>query len=98
MIYASDSLEYHTNIAAFRELEEHVPMTRFERESVRLWVKFGHDIDTNPWKVYEPDGQSMNYLKALRIRRGASHGPWDSWEYAPFICDTDDGFYVIHGS
>ena len=94
MIYPRDSLEYHTNYEAFRELEEYVPMTRFERESVLLWVKFGHDIDTNPWKVYETDGQTMNYLKALR----ASHGPWDSWEYAPFICDRDDGFYVVRGS
>jgi hypothetical protein len=98
MIYVRDSIEYHTNYAAFQEMEEHVPMTRFERDSFRLWVKCGHDIDSNPWKVYETDGQSMNYLKALRIRCGASHGPWDSWEYAPFVCTADDGFHVIRRS
>ena len=98
MIYARDSFEYHTNYEAFKELEEYVPMTRFERESIRLWVKFGYDIDTNPWKMCEVDGQTMNYLKALRIRCGASHGPWESWEYEPFVCNRDDGFYVVRGS
>ena len=31
------------------------------------------------------DGSPMNYLKAHRIRFGASHGPWDSWEFEPYL-------------
>ena len=36
-------------------------------------------------KLFEMDGSPMNYLKARRILFGASHGPWDSWEYAPYL-------------
>ena len=95
MIYTRDSIDYHVNLESLHEMEECVPMTLSERNAIRLWAKIGHDIDSNPWKMYESDGHSMNYLKALRIRRGSSHGPWDSWEYASFSCTRDEDFYAI---
>ena len=82
MKYQRDSEEYKMNRAAFRELEEVIPMTSIERSQFFHWILTGHDLDSNPWDYFEPDGSPMNYLKALRIRCGYSHGPWDSWEYA----------------
>lgn len=86
MIYPANSPEYRSNRAAFHELEEVVPMTSIERSSLARWVLNGHDLDSNPWNYFEPDdGSPMNFLKALRIRCGYSHGPWDTWEYASYI-------------
>ena len=73
MIYQNNTFEYRMNLAAFRDLEE------------AHWILTGHDLDSNPWDYFEPDGSPMNYLKALRIRCGYSHGPWDSWEYAVYL-------------
>ena len=70
-------------------------MTIQEREQLRKWATEGHDVDSNPWKVYEPDGSDMNYLKAYRILHGVSHEIWDSWEFDPYLCETPDGMYVI---
>lgn len=95
MIYAEGSVEYAVNLESLHEMEEVVPMTLRERSLLRAWVKRGHDLDSNPWKIFEPDGSNMNYLKALRIRVGASHGPWDSWEFAPYIGPVDADMYVI---
>ncbi len=82
MIYQEDSYEYKMNRAAFLEMEAVVPMTSIERSQFRRWILNGHDLDSNPWDYCELDGSPMNYLKALRVRCGYSHGPWDSWEYA----------------
>ena len=82
MIYQQDSFEFKANRAAFLEMEKVVPMTSLERSSFRHWILNGHDLDSNPWRYFEPDGSPMNFLKAHRIRYGYSHGPWDSWEYA----------------
>ena len=85
MIYQNNTFEYRMNLAAFRDLEEAVPMTKSERSQFTSWVLNGHDLDSNPWDYFEPDGLPMNYLKALRIRCGYSHGPCDSWEYAVYL-------------
>ena len=85
MIYQNNTFEYRMNLAAFRDLEEAVPMTKSERSQFTSWVLNGHDLDSNPWDYFESDGSPMNYLKALRIRCGYSHGPWDSWEYAVYL-------------
>ena len=66
-----------------------------KRTLLHYWVQFGNDIDTNPWKIYEPDGSSMGFLKALRVCQGFPHGPWDSWEYADCILPENPGFSVI---
>ena len=85
MKYQKDSDEYKMNRASFREMEEIVPMTSIERSQFLNWILAGHDLDSNPWHYFEPDGSPMNFLKALRIRCGYSHGPWDSWEYAVYL-------------
>lgn len=95
MIYAKGSIEDAVNHCSLQEMEEAVPMTRLERSCLRKWVKSGHDIDTNPWRCYEPDGSDMNYLKAYRILYGVSHGPWDSWEYSTYIQLDSSGKYGI---
>ena len=82
MRYQKESYEYRMNWNAFHQMEEVVPMTSIERSKLKDWVITGHDLESNPWRYFEPDGSPMNYLKALRIRCGSSHGPWDSWEYA----------------
>lgn len=83
MIYKKGSVDYAINLDALHEMEDLVPMTSIERQYLRRWAKAGHDVDTNPFHLCEPDGSSMNFLKARRIVFGASHGPWDTWEYAP---------------
>lgn len=81
MRYVKGSEDYLANLEGLREMEEDIPMTRFERARLRNWVKDGHDIESNPWNDLNSDSSPMNYLKALRIRYGASHGPWDFWEF-----------------
>ncbi len=85
MTYPKDSIDYQINMEALREMEEMVPMTLLERSRIRYWVKTGHDLETNPFKIYEPDGSGMNYLKAHRIVYGMAHGFWDAWEFASYI-------------
>ena len=94
MRYARGTPEFNANMDAYVEMDEFVPMTRDERILLRYWVRDGHDIETNPWKIYEPDGTLMGFLKALRVHRGCSHGPWDSWEYADCIMPENPGFTV----
>lgn len=96
MIYKKGSVDYEVNRCSLREMEEFVPMTLQERARLRQWVKEGHDVDSNPWKIYEPDGSDMNFLKAYRIKYGASHGMWDTWEYDPYLDKNPDGIHVIH--
>ena len=95
MRFANKTLEYYANIDAMREMEQYIPMTRSERDLFYAWVHEGQCVESNPWKICEPDGSSMNFLKALRIRQGYSHGPWDSWEYAECILPENPGFFVI---
>lgn len=95
MIYRKGSVDYEINRFSLHEMEEVVPMTLLERSRIRAWVSEGHDLDSNPWKIFEPDGSDMNYLKAHRIRYGVPHGLWDSWEYAPYLCEIPDGISLI---
>ena len=81
MRYAFSTVDYDANLAAFHEMEEVIPMTTLERKKVLYWVQYGHDLDSNPWGYYDREGFEMSYLHALRIRNGASHGPWDDWEF-----------------
>lgn len=95
MKFVSKTAEYYANIDAMREMEQYIPMTRSERDLFYEWVHQGFSIDSNPWKILEPDGSPMNFLKALRIKQGYSHGPWDSWEFADCIMSENPGFFVI---
>jgi hypothetical protein len=95
MRYLKGSPEYEINWEIFLEMDETIPMTRSERTHLRIWVVHGRDVGSNPWKYYELDGSDMNYLKAYRIRFGASHGAWDSWEYAPFLKKDLEGKLTI---
>ena len=91
MRYVKNSVEYEVNWEAFHEMEELIPMTRSEHSHLHRWVKEGYDVDSNPWKYFEMDGTPMNYLKAHRIRFGASHDPWDSWEFEPYLTTDRSG-------
>ena len=95
MKYAKGSPEFEANLFAMHEMEDFVPMTRSERDLLHNWAWKGHDIDSNPWNYYEPNGSLMGFLKALRIRCGCSHGPWDSWEYENFLLPDESGFPSI---
>ena len=95
MRYRRGSVDYSVNLESLREMEEVVPMTLHERDCLKNWVKGGHDIDSNPWHYFESDHREMNYLKARRILFGASHGTWDTWEYASpwvVVAETKDFF------
>ncbi len=95
MRYIKGSPEYEANWEAFLEMDEAVPMTHSERLHLRRWVMYGHNVDSNPWKYFDLDGSAMNYLKAHRIRFGASHGAWDSWEYEPYLIKDLEGYLTI---
>ena len=95
MIYAKESLEYDMNFVSLREMEEAIPMTLSERSRLHWWAKRGNDINSNPWKFFEPDGSPMNFLKAFRIQFGVSHGPWDSWEYEAYMTPDRSGQHWI---
>ena len=95
MRYVTHSPEYIANSDSLMELEVSIPMTLSERNKIREWVQHGYDIDSNPWNAFEEDGSSMNYLKAYRIKFGASHGPWDSWEYESYWSWDQDNRELI---
>ena len=80
MRYDKKSADYHVNMFAFHEMDECVPMTKPERDSLRNWAKKGYDIDTNPWDYLDADGMPLNYLQAYRLHYGYSSGPWDYWK------------------
>lgn len=96
MRYVRGTDEYNVNYDLLLEMEEAIPMTRSERSHLRQWVHDGNDIQSNPWKYFEIDGTSMNYLKAFRLRFGASHGEWDSWEYDTYMIPDRSGKRLIH--
>ncbi len=90
MVYKKGSIDYQANLEAMYQLENVVPMTLQERDALRRWVRNGHDIDSNPWHYFESDRSQMTFLKARRILFGASHGPWDSWEFeTPWLLDHE---------
>ena len=95
MIYAKGSIEYDMNFALLREMEETIPMTLSERSRLHWWAKRGNDINSNPWKFFEPDGSPMNFLKAFRIQFGAPRGPWDSWEYETYMIPDGSRKHLI---
>lgn len=80
MRYDKNSIDYHINMEAFHEMEDCVPMTKPERNALRLWVKKGFDLDTNPWDYTGSDGMLLNYLQAYRLEYGYLNGPWDYWK------------------
>lgn len=96
MRYIRGTTEYEVNRQQLLEMEEVVPMTLSERANLRNWVRNGNDINSNPWKYFDMDGSNMNYLKAYRLRFGASHGVWDSWEFETFLIPDGSGKKLIH--
>lgn len=77
--YPKDAVDYEVNKESLREMEEVVPMTGPERKKLRVWVRSGHDVESNPWGYLDEDGFQLNYLQAYRLEYGYSAGPWDSW-------------------
>ena len=80
MRYPRNSNDYQDNMYAFYEMEDLIPMTRSERNSLRHWATQGNDVETNPWEYTEADGTPLNYLQAFRLKNGYSSGPWDYWK------------------
>lgn len=80
MKYDKKSCDYQVNMEAFHEMDKCVPMTKPERDALRIWVKKGYDLDTNPWDYLDSDGLPLNYLQAFRLEYGYSSGPWDYWK------------------
>lgn len=80
MIYDKKSIDYQVNVESFHEMEECVPMTKSERDAVRIWVKKGHELESNPWDYLDSDGLPLNFLQAYRLEYGYSSGPWDYWK------------------
>ena len=90
MIYDRNSIDYQVNLWTLHEMEEVVPMTLYERESIRKWVRSGHEVESNPWGFLDSDGYPLNYLQAFRLEYGFSSGPWDYWrgpEHQTLWCD-----------
>ena len=79
MIYDKKSIDYQINKETLREMEEDVPMTLSERNALRKWVKYGHEVESNPWDYYDSDGYMMNYLQAYRIKFGYIGCPFLIW-------------------
>ncbi len=79
-MYDRNSIDYQVNIQALQEMEEVVPMTIWERNSLRKWVRQGHELESNPWDYSDEDGYPLNYLQAFRLNYGYSSGPWDYWK------------------
>ena len=97
MKYWKGSPEFEYNMDAMHEMEDSIPMTRYERDNLHIWVQHGHDIDTNPWKIFETDGTPMGFLKAFRVQFGYPHGPWDSWEYENYLKpDTSGNLSILN--
>lgn len=80
MRYDKHSVDYQVNMESFLEMEECVPMTKPERKAVRIWVRKGHELESNPWNYLDSDGLLLNYLQAYRLHYGYSSGPWDYWK------------------
>lgn len=79
MRYLKKSIDYQVNMETLREMEEFIPMTKYERDALRSWAKQGYDVETNPWGYADSYGGLLNYLQAYRLEYGYSSGPWDYW-------------------
>ena len=93
------SIDYQTNLFALEEMERLVPMTRRERDCLRIWVHTGHEVETNPWDYMGPDGYRLNFLEAFRLKYGYSYGPWDNWkgpESEPLWDNIDKQLYSFN--
>ena len=86
------SIDYQVNILALEEMESIVPMTTRERNSLRKWVRKGHELESNPWDYTDGEGYLLNYLQAFRLKYGYSSGPWDYWKgpATQLLWDNDD--------
>ena len=80
MIPDRHSVDYQINLETLHEMEELVPMTLYERNSLRSWVHSGHDPEANPWGYFDADGELLNFIQAFRLEHGYSKGPWDYWK------------------
>lgn len=72
-------IDYQLNLLALEEMENIIPMTAVERDSLRKWVWKGHNPESNPWNYCDAEGYPLNYLHAFRLKHGSSNGPWDYW-------------------
>lgn len=86
MKYPKNSTDYEVNLVAYWEMIELIPLTKTEFNAFRNWALAGNDVEDNPWHFLDDDGCPMNFVKAYRIYYGASHGPWDTWDY----CDPEE--------
>ena len=65
-----DPIDHQVNLETLHEMEDYLPMTLYERGSLRKWVYSGHDPEKNPWNYLDEDGWYMNYLEAYRYHHG----------------------------
>lgn len=96
MKYPRNSVDYQVNMESLREMEECVPMTKFERDAIRRWASRGNDIEINPWDFKDQNGWPLNFLQAYRLQYGYSGGPWDYWrgsEEEP-LWDSDANCFI----
>lgn len=49
------------------EYEENCCLTHSERIQLRRWVKYGNDINSNPWGYCYDDGWELDFITALRM-------------------------------
>ena len=75
-----DLIEREINLEELNEMEDLVPMTRPDRNRLRLWVYSGHSVDENPWGYRDERGYLLNYLDALHHRNEEIWGEY----YRPF--------------
>ena len=52
------------------EYESQYHLSRQERLLLRLWVRSGNDINSNPWNYEYGDGWKMDFICALRMDEG----------------------------
>jgi len=65
-----DPLDHAVDLETLHEMEEQIPMTSYERKSLKQWVYNGHDPEKNPWHYTDRDGWELNYLEAYRFHHG----------------------------
>lgn len=65
-----DPIDHMVDLETLREMEEVLPMTVYERNSLRSWVYRGNDPERNPWGYCDTDGWPKNYLNAYRYHHG----------------------------
>jgi len=50
-----------------RECQAYQSLTPSERDGLRLWIKPGNDLNSNPWGYDYGDGWQMDYITALKL-------------------------------